>query len=399
MTITNDLEQIDESYLQTLIDNSVGEGKNIEYKQSLPGNTDNDKKEFLADVSSFANANGGTIFYGISENSSSGTPEALLGLEIQNSDSEINRLDNILRTGIEPRIPSFHIKSIPLNNSKAIIAIQTAKSWISPHRVTFKGHDKFYSRSSNGKYPLAVTELRVAFNLSETITEKIKNFKDSRISNIVADDTPVPLKENARIVLQLIPLNAFIPGQKHEIIDQREAESKLAPFFGRSGWSGRYNFDGYLTFTGTPENKFRSYTQFFRNGIIEAVDSHIIRSRTTQEQTTEKLIPSSGFEEELIHSLYRYMKFQESYKIELPIIVFVTLIGVKGYKMALRHNPWHDELPAIDKDLLNLPEVMIENYETKSEHILLPCINAVWNACGFEKSHNFDENNNWTKPS
>ena len=67
--------------------------------------------------------------------------------------------------------------------------------------------------------------------------------------------------------------------------------------------------------------------------------------------------------------------------------------------MALRHDMWLDQRLSIDKDLLNLPEVMVENYETKPEHILLPCINAVWNACGFKKSPNFDENNNWTNPS
>lgn len=93
------------------------------------------------------------------------------------------------------------------------------------------------------------------------------------------------------------------------------------------------------------------------------------------------------------------MKFQKSCKIETPIIVFVTLIGVRGYKMALRNNLWDDELPTIDKNLLNLPEILIEDYDTKPEHILLPCITAVWNACGFPKSQNFDENDNWTIPN
>lgn len=205
MTIAKDLEQLTEDSLQALIDNSIPEGKNIEYKQILPDNSDNGKKEFLADVSSFANANGGTIFYGISENSSTGSPEELIGLDTTNNDKEIARLDNILRTGIEPRIPSLQIKHITLKSTKSIFAIHIAKSWISPHRVIFKNHDKFYSRSSNGKYRLDVTELRVAFNLSETITNKIKNFKDNRISDIIADETPAPLQSCARIVLHLIP--------------------------------------------------------------------------------------------------------------------------------------------------------------------------------------------------
>jgi hypothetical protein len=42
-----------------LVDNQVSEHKTIEYKEALLGNADGDKKEFLADVSSFANESGG----------------------------------------------------------------------------------------------------------------------------------------------------------------------------------------------------------------------------------------------------------------------------------------------------------------------------------------------------
>ncbi|MCD6594362.1 ATP-binding protein, partial [bacterium] len=65
--IAKNIDQISEEDLQALIDNSVLEGKTIEYKQSLPGNSDSDKKEFLADISSFANASGGDLIYGILE--------------------------------------------------------------------------------------------------------------------------------------------------------------------------------------------------------------------------------------------------------------------------------------------------------------------------------------------
>ena len=59
MVLNKPLEAIEENDLQALVDNQVAERKTIEYKESLPGNADGDKKEFLADVSSFANASGG----------------------------------------------------------------------------------------------------------------------------------------------------------------------------------------------------------------------------------------------------------------------------------------------------------------------------------------------------
>jgi len=144
--IFKDIDKIIEGDLLTLITNSVMEKKTLEYKQALPGNTDSDKKEFLADISSFANANGGDIIYGIIENRDTGLPAALEGVSAENIDQEITRLDSIIRDGIEPRISGIKIHPIKLSNGKVVVVIRIPKSWISPHRVTFKGHDKFYSR-------------------------------------------------------------------------------------------------------------------------------------------------------------------------------------------------------------------------------------------------------------
>lgn len=89
------------------MDNQVPESKTIEYKESLTDNPDSDKKEFLADVSSFANAAGGYLIYGMRENS--GIASELCGLESIDADAEIRRLDNIIRDGIKPRIPGVSL--------------------------------------------------------------------------------------------------------------------------------------------------------------------------------------------------------------------------------------------------------------------------------------------------
>ena len=58
------LASIAESDLEELIEHGIPEGKTVEHKRVLPGNADACKREFLADVSSFANAAGGHIIYG-----------------------------------------------------------------------------------------------------------------------------------------------------------------------------------------------------------------------------------------------------------------------------------------------------------------------------------------------
>ena len=85
--ITKQLNDIQESDLLALISNAVAEGKTIEYKQSFPGNSDSDKKEFLADVSSLSNTSGGDLIFGVSENQ--GVPISITGVAAQDMDSEL----------------------------------------------------------------------------------------------------------------------------------------------------------------------------------------------------------------------------------------------------------------------------------------------------------------------
>ncbi len=388
--INKDIEQITKDDLQALVDSEVTERKTIEYKQALPRDSAKEKKEFLADVSSFANASGGDLIYGIIEDKNTGKPKSLDGLDIENTDQEILRLDNIIRTGIQPRLPSVTISPpIDLGNSKIALIIRVLRSWISPHRVIYDGHDKFYSRSSNGKYPLDVGELRVAFNLSETITERIRNFRRDRISNIYANETPVPFYENAKIVLHLIPIISFNPAQSYDISTIASHPASIPPI--RSGaWNNRYNLDGFLTHSEDQEGKSRSYVQLFRNGIIEAVEGWSLRPHGQR-----LIIPSIRYEQELIHSLTDYLAVLKTLEVEPPIFIFLTLLGVKGYSMAVSE---HRESHTIDRDLLLLPEIIVDGYDVKAEKALKPCFDSIWNACGFPKSLNYNDKEEWAPP-
>lgn len=392
MMINNDIEQITKDDLQALIDNEIIEHKTIEYKRALPGDSAKEKKDFLADVSSFANASGGDLVYGITEDRQTGKPKSLDGLDIENTDQEILRLDNIIRTGIQPRLPSVTISPpITLENSKVALIIRIPKSWNSPHRVIYDGHDKFYSRSSNGKYPLDVGELRIAFNLSETITERIRNFRLDRISKIFANETPVPFYENAKIVLHLIPIISFNPAQNYDISEIASHPDKIPPI--HQQWnSSRYNLDGFLTYLKDQDGKSFSYVQLFRNGIIEAVEGLLL-----EPHEGKLLIPSIAYEQKLINSLSDYLSLLNTLNVELPVFLFLTLISVKGYSMAV--DEWRfsiDEIHTIDRDVLLLPEVIIESHDVKAEDVLKPCFDSIWNACGFPRDLNYNAKGKWT---
>src|SRR5947207_5309229 len=98
--IPKELDTIAKEDIDALITNAVSEGRTIEYKEQLPGGSDEDKKEFLADASSLANAAGGDLIFGVGEKrdangKSTGVPEAAEGLVGANVDGEKRRFEDI----------------------------------------------------------------------------------------------------------------------------------------------------------------------------------------------------------------------------------------------------------------------------------------------------------------
>lgn len=99
----------------------VSEGKILEYKRSLPGDGDEDRKEFLKDASSFANTAGGYLIFGIEEKG--GVPTSIPGIGPVNPDKERQRLENMLRDGIAPRIPGVHIRDVQLADGRLVVLL------------------------------------------------------------------------------------------------------------------------------------------------------------------------------------------------------------------------------------------------------------------------------------
>lgn len=394
--INKNIEDIIESDLEYLIDNEIIEAKKLEYKRDLPGNSDSEKKEFLADVSSFANASGGDLIYGIQEYRTTGKPIGPLeGLAITNLDETKLRLDNIILNGLEPQLPSYTytIKPIHLSNSNKVIFIRILYSWLNPHRISFKDSHKFYSRNSSGKYLIDVQELRAAFILSETLTDKIKDFIEKRLSMIRSNESHIQFNNQEILILHLIPLEAFRLGKIYEINKVAQTSHAIIPLHS-SSWNSRYNIDGYLTFniikSRTPYEM--SYVQLYRNGIIEAAEDYLFQ--LYKANNANSIIPISEIELELMKKIPNYLENLQDLEIEPPILISINIFGVKGFG-----HPSHfgDTYP-IDREHLNPPDVLIENYNVDLGKLLKPIFDSLWNACGIPKSPNYDENGNWTQP-
>lgn len=385
---TKNVDDINEQDLQELVDQKFAEWKTVEYKEKLSVGSEAERKKFLSQISSFANAAGGHLIYGV--RATDGVPEEVTGMEVANPDGEVLRLEDIARTGIRPRIPGLLVRPVTLETGKVAIIIRIPKSWSRPHQVVFNSEFRFYSRASNGKYTLDVDELRSLYSLSETTSERIKNFRADRLGQVVAGETTVSLPEGAKTILHSIPLNAFDPAAKYDVDSIKRETSLFEPLWA-NGWSApTYNLDGLYTYSNHGEIN-HSYLQVFRSGVIEAVNTSLLE----REKDEGKWISHVAYEKALLDGLKRYLELQKRLGVEPPVVVMLSLMGVKGYAMYVGAERRFDGAHPIDRDALLLPEVLVDDLDADVDSILHPIFDALWNAAGWPNSINYDDKRKW----
>jgi hypothetical protein len=393
--ISKTFDTISKIDIDSLISNKVLESKTLEYKLELPGNTDKDKKEFLADVSSFGNASGGDLIYGLkaavdSNGQKTGTAESVVPLTGVTPDTAKLWLEDVIRNGIAPRL-RVQIKEVTGWGTKGegfVIVVRVPQSPASPHMVTFDKSSRFYSRNSAGKYPLDVQEIRAAILATESQADRIKRFRENRIGKIVADETPVVLAQPSRLILHIIPISSFLNNERLINPSDQNLMTQFKPII-TNGWDGRINLDGHVTWSGDKQSSL-GYCQIFTNGTIEAVITPVVYPK--QNQT--KGIPSLYHEVQLVNAISHYLKAYKSFGIMPPVSIFITVVGCKGAFIetgAAFSFTGH----LIERDTIFFPDVVIDSLDVDIPKVMKPSFDILWNACGYVGSSNYDSNGNW----
>ena len=385
------LKDIKNSDIEDLILNKVFEIKTLDYKRELSVNTDSEKKEFLADIASFANASGGDLVFGVE--AEKGIPVKASGIPCENQDDKKLRLEQIVRAGLDPRIiPGVQFWFVDGFELGPVLIIRVSKSWTGPHMVGPKEKSRFYARHSSGKYSLDSTEIRSAFIATENLQEKIQSFRDERIGKIIANEAPLPMDTQEKLVLHVLPINSLMQWGVVDIPQMHKHWTELTPL-GRGGAGDyRVNFDGLLTYNiNTQSNTARAYCQMFRSGKIESVTATFVGHNDKQ-----RFIGSSDYEIAIVNSVFNYLNILKNTDAQFPIVVLVSMLGVLGVDLAMDF--FGPDTHPIDRDILFLPDVVLEEHPTTKNELakkLKPIFDAVWNACGCIGSANFNEQGEW----
>jgi len=365
--------------IENLIDN-VREGKEIDFKIKFPDLKEkSDRKEFLYDVTSFANTIGGLLIYGIEE--SKGTAKRIVSLpDNMNFDQEILKLESIIRDGVEPRIKT-DIRLVESEKKEKVLIIKVFKSWSSPHRVILGGSGKFYARNSAGKYELDVSELRSIFNLSESVIDKAKNFRDNRMMKIISGDIPVDFyDEMPKFILHIIPIESFSLQFSLDLERVINSNPSIYPFYCNSK-NTRRNLEGVLFFNSYKGGDHNSYIQIYRNGIIEVVNNSFFDNPPGKEKLVNPLL------EGMLLKYYKEecVKILKNLDIGGPVVIGFSLVGVNGFTILNQNYSISDDAEKISKDNVLFPDILMNDLNEKPEQVFKDVFELFWNTCGMKR--------------
>ncbi|MCI0152096.1 ATP-binding protein, partial [Paraburkholderia sediminicola] len=207
------LDTVTEADIQDLIDHGVRESRTLDYKRDWP--TDRDARTELAkDVCAFANALGGDLVFGIREEG--GAAAAIVPLQFANLDAELLALTSALRDLLEPRVSGgLHPHPVPVAVGGYVVVLRVAPSPAAPHRVTRDNH--FYARTSVGKEPMDIHGIRNAFAFSDSLADRVLEFRSNRMTRLSNGQGARPLQDAPRVVCHVVPVSAITRRDAHSV--------------------------------------------------------------------------------------------------------------------------------------------------------------------------------------
>lgn len=347
------------------------------------------KKEFLKDITAFANSEGGDLIIGIDE------LEGVIGAIIENIDTFKQQLDSIIRDNVDPPLSNYQIQELNLSLNTYLIIIRVKKSYLKPHRISKQSQD-FFTRGPSGKYPIKISQLRELFISSNEIKREISSLIANRVNSILSDDTFYSLDLNNPVfILHIIPIQSLEENIFIELKNMHKHKELLVPIAHRFGYlTESNNFDGYSRYVSNGQN-VEAYVQSFNNGVIESVNTWML----SVDSQFGPYIHSDNFATTLITGIEALAKFLDLIGIIFPVVLHLELHGVKNVKLgnsSLSFDMLYSS-PKLRQNVLRFPSLTILNNAEISKKgytvkLIKSWMDLLWRAFGHANCKRYQEN-------
>lgn len=392
MSLPSNLIETTPDDIRRLIAHRVQEGAHLDFKRDLPTAWDGSSKhELLADVTAFANAGGGDIVFGISENDAA-EATAIFPQVFVSVDQEVRRLQDFLLNLAEPRMPGVQVHAVEVTQGETtghVLVIRVPQSWAAPHRVKTNQH--VYVREGLRKRPLDVPELRALFVRTESQAQRVRDFRSDRLAKVLTGETPTPLKAGPQLVLHAIPTQAALGLVQIDPVPYARGATYLPMIGQRSGTAATLNFDGAYAVIPTRDERATGYTQLFRQGYFEAV-----WVLSPFGDVVEPVLPRIAYEDYLNRFLGQVRGELDRHGLRWDMAVFLALLDADqvvfsgpssfGYGSSQHYR--------FDRQSLLLPDVLIPAEMTPGRG-MRPAYDLMCQSAGMEGSANYGEDGEW----
>jgi hypothetical protein len=394
------LSTLTKSDLDGLIQRGVSESMYLDYKREIGLGSDENRKEFLKDVTAFANSGGGVLVYGIDELRDSagkptGLPGSLGGVECGNVGQLKSVIDHLIRDGIdEPLYGSPEIAFVDVGGGKHTILVRVPASLRAPHMVKFKGDNRFYRRVNTGSERMTASQVRDSALQSSAAEVRVAELLGARRTVLRRRMPNKPFT-----ILHLMPLVSD-PRQldvtlESNIRRMQQVGESFGPYDGGRlrQWRGSHRLEGYQLDEAVGGSSFESWDGiwnrilFHRNGLMEFVDAYTVR-------------PAGGLYhyyvvEPAIHTALRAgMSMYDDQMMPLPVAVSISLENISGLAW-----PEIDRLRQRIEKGRALPDgnitpepVLITELAGDYTPAMKPLWDFVWNTAGQPRCTGYDDN-------
>jgi hypothetical protein len=387
-------ETITADHVRDLIPRRVREGRTLDFKRSLEM-SDRGKLGFLQDVTAMANADGGTIIYGAVEGGGEdrGLIVGLTPLMIRPDDFQ-STLTNLLRDGVEERMPGVLHRALPIDGGYLYI-VRVPPSPLTPHMITVpSSRPRFYLRANTSNDPMTVRQIKEAVLRADRAEDRAAALVDRRTEywrtkHDTIEKGPPGIARRipaAQVLLHVVPL--FPPVGGVDLADPTVLQRvhEIPPFYMTESNHVRHlmTLDGYANvpeFGDVPECRC---TRLLRGGGLEFQATDLLEFGRPAPTDDDLRFDVQEFEEAVLPAMGYAAELAEAELVPPPVVVSLRLLRMR--QSSLTSPGMRLELRKPSEDTISIDPVVVNNWTSEAANVARRLFNVVWQAWGFPRS-------------
>lgn len=374
--------------IEALVDDEVSESHVLDFKSELPKSakeSNDDLHEFLKDVTSFSNGEGGQLIYGVEEKKDSdGKDTGIAGdlVPIHSlSDANVKPLQQAILNCVTPRLHGVVFNPI-IGNDSGYLVVTVPKSLNGPHMVRRGKHKRFYKRHNTLSDEMSYDEIKNSFYSRFDIEDRLTKRRDQRLQDILDRKFFHNYSNQAFSFVQLISIPTRYEPCSPEMM--RKFIYTLC-FPQRDKWTRRENLDGVYADFGS-----HRYVQIYRNGSVERLDTIYTSLSQSEDPHTfagkvHNLIDGGEFSRDLLYFIMKALDEQSAIEVNPPVVLLMSLHGVLGRSLhPIPLGPTMSQMltepPGFDRNDLYFEPIVLSDPKIDRKELAELVLTQIWSA-------------------